>query len=103
MENTERRDRQRIITEIVARWVSKNPELVKTFSDSVKEMRQGVAQENQAMSYKATIPGDLFRQLDFAISGDGEPRLFDPDGELKWFAENYPEFVVPYDRSTLER
>ena len=103
MENTDIRGRRRIIEEIADRWIAKNPEKLKIFASAVKEMRQERPPENQAQIYKATIPGDLMRQLDFAISEAGEPRLFDPDGELKWFGEKYPEFIIPYDRSSLVR
>jgi hypothetical protein len=103
MEQTAKRDRRRVIEEIVARWVAKYPERLKVFADSVREMRQGRATENQAMSYRCTVPGDLFRQLDYAVLETDDKRLFDPDGEIQWFAEKFPEFTVPYDRSTLER
>lgn len=103
MENTDIRDRRRVIEEISDRWIAKNPERLKTFSEAVKGMRQERPSENQAQVYKATIPGDLMRQLDFAISDSGEPRLFDPNGELKWFGEKYPEFIIPYDGSSLVR
>lgn len=98
MEKSQRDGRRRIIDEIVSRWKTKNPDKLKIFADNVKEMRQGRITENKAMSYKATLPGDLFRQLDYAVSTDGDARLFDPDGELKWFADKYPEFIIPYDR-----
>lgn len=103
METSDRNGRRRIIEEITARWMAKNPENVKAFADTVKEMRQEQITENKAMSYKATLPGELFRQLDFALSTDGDARLFDPDGELQWFAEKYPEFIIPYDRSSISR
>jgi hypothetical protein len=103
METSDRNDRRRVIEEITKRWISKHPEELKNFAKAVKEMRQGRPSENQAMTYKATIPGDLFRQLEFALSSDGSPRLFDPDGELKWFSEKYPEFIIPYDRHETVR
>ncbi len=103
MENVEIRDRKRIIQEITDRWISKNKEIFKDFAATVQGMRQLRPTENQAHIYKATIPGDLMRQLEFAISNEGEPRLFDPAGELKWFGEKYPEFIIPYDRSSSVR
>lgn len=103
METSDRNDRRRVIEEIVKRWIKKNPETLVTFADTVKLMRQNRPFENQMHIYKATIPGDLFRQLDFAVSSDGEPRLFDPDGELEWFASKFPEFIIKYDRTESER
>lgn len=98
MENSEKRDRRRLIEGIVDRWVEKNKDVLASFGEAVKEMRQGRAPENQAMSYRATLPGDLMRQLDFALSSEGGARPFDPEGELEWFAKTYPEFIIPYER-----
>ncbi len=103
MDTAQRNGRRRVIEEIVARWKAKNPDTLKIFADNVKEMRQERITESKAMSYKATLPGDLFRQLDYAVSTDGDARLFDPDGELTWFADKYPEFIIPYDRTSLAR
>ncbi len=101
METIDKAGRHRIIEELVARWIRKNPGVIQIFADNVKDMRQGRASENQAMSYKVTLPGDLFRQLDYALSETDDQRLFVPDGELEWFSQRYPEFNIPYDRSTL--
>lgn len=103
MEQTDLKARRKLIEEITKRWKTKNPEAVKAFADNVREMRQSKPYENQAMTYKATIPGVLFRQLDFAVSSSGDPRLFDPDGELAWFAKEFPEFIIPYDASDSVR
>lgn len=99
MELSDKKARQRVIEEIVDRWKKKYPEKVQIFAEAVKDMRQGHVPENQAMSYKATIPGDLYRQLDYALIATDDIRLFDPDGELQWFEQNYPEFIIPYDRT----
>lgn len=99
MESYEKKDRRRLIDEIVRRWIRKHPEEFSTFADAVKKMRQGRPYENQMHTYKATIPGDLFRQLELALSSGEEARLFDPDGELEWFSANYPEFIIRYDKT----
>ena len=102
MEHSDRNARRRLIEEIVDRWIGKNPEALRSFAENVKEMRQGRPNENQGHIYRATIPSELMRQLEFAISS-GDVRLFDVEGELSWFCGRYPEFTIPYDRSTLER
>lgn len=103
MELTQRNDRRKLIEEITERWIGKNKETLSTFARAVREMRQAKPYENQGHVYVATIPSDLMKQLEFAISGEGGERLFDPDGELKWFSEKFPEFKVSYDRNESER
>lgn len=102
METSDKNARRRLIEEIVSRWEQKNPDKLKSFAETVREMRQNRPYENQGQVYKATIPGDLMNQLEFAISSN-DIRLFDAPGELKWFCDKYPEFTIPYDRSEIVR
>lgn len=98
MEKSDISSRRKVIEELVDRWVRKNPEALQTFASQVRLMRQGRPKENKTHVYRATIPGDLMRQLEFAVSS-GDARLFAPDGELEWFCKKYPEFTIPYDRT----
>ena len=98
MELSDKRGRQRIITEITTRWIAKHQEELQNFKESVRQMRQGKPSENQGMILKATIPVDLMKQLDFALESTDDARLFNPDGEIGWFSNKFPIFIVPYDR-----
>lgn len=103
MELTQRNDRRKLIEEITERWIKKNRDKLVSFAESVREMRQAKPYENQGHVYVATVPSDLMKQLEFAISSEGNDRLFDPEGELKWFSDKFPEFKVSYERNESER
>ncbi len=103
METVDKYARRRVIEEIIKRWIHKNPEGIASFASAVKKMRQGKPFENQMNVYKATIPSNLMRQIDFALQLDEGQRLFDPDGELEWFSTKFPEFIIPYDRTETVR
>lgn len=98
--NTDLQDRGKVIEEIVRRWQKKNTDKMVDFAGTVKDLRQLKPYENLAMFYKVTIPADLYRQLDLAISTDGA-RFLDPKGELAWFINAFPEFTVSYDRTEM--
>lgn len=103
METSDKYARRKVIEEVAKRWIKKNPETLKTFASTVKSMRQAKPYENQAHTYRATVPGDLMRQLEFAVQATDDARLFDPEGELQWFCDNFPEFTIPYDKTSIER
>lgn len=100
--DTDSSARRKLIEEIVRRWQSKHKEEMQNFADEVKELRQQKPYENLALFYRMTIPGDLYRQLEFGISS-GDVRLFEAEGELAWFKNTFPEFLVPYDSTDTVR
>jgi hypothetical protein len=92
--------RKKYITDVVEAYKRNHKEEMKKFKELMKQRRAKLKDKNLATftdkkgRVSVSIPEGLWSALDMTID---DPQFLEAEGEIKWFAKKFPEFLIPYE------